>query len=166
MPKQVRVRGHTLIAEGKPFTKWGDRIFPEVGPDDQTNVKGRAKCSCGIMSDRARIRWHAAHKQGVILMGRPEHYVEGYLVDECRRRGWWTAKFTSPGMRGVPDQIIVTPATTCFVETKSDNGSLRRQQIRVITHMRRSGALVYTAYTREEVDSIINELQMLNDQPT
>ena len=31
MPKQVRVRGHTLIAEGKPFTKWGDQIFPEVG---------------------------------------------------------------------------------------------------------------------------------------
>lgn len=99
-------------------------------------------------------------------MGRPEHYVEGYLVDECRRRGWWTAKFTSPGMRGVPDQIIVTPATTCFVETKSDNGSLRRQQIRVITHMRRSGALVYTAYTREEVDNIIHELQLLNNQPT
>lgn len=99
-------------------------------------------------------------------MGRPEHYVEGYLVDECRRRGWWTAKFTSPGMRGVPDQIIVTPATTCFVETKSDNGSLRRQQIRVITHMRRSGALVYTAYTREEVDNIINELQLLNNQTT
>lgn len=99
-------------------------------------------------------------------MGRPEHYVEGYLVDECRRRGWWTAKFTSPGMRGVPDQIIVTPATTCFVETKSDNGSLRRQQIRVITHMRRSGAHVYTAYSRQEVDNIINELLELNNQPT
>nr|DAV25961.1 MAG TPA: hypothetical protein [Caudoviricetes sp.] len=56
MPKQVRVRGHTLIAEGKPFTKWGDRIFPEVGPDDQTNVKGRAKCSCGIMSDPPHVR--------------------------------------------------------------------------------------------------------------
>ena len=40
MPKQVRVRGHTLVAEGKPFTKWGDRIFPEVGPDDQTNIMG------------------------------------------------------------------------------------------------------------------------------
>jgi VRR-NUC domain len=69
-------------------------------------------------------------------------------------------------MRGVPDQIIVTPAITCFVETKSDNGSLRRQQIRVITHMRRSGAIVYTAYTRQEVDNIIHKLQLLNDQPT
>ena len=97
-------------------------------------------------------------------MGRPEHYVEGYLVDMFRRRGWWTAKFTSPGMRGVPDQIIVTPATTCFVETKSDNGSLRRQQIRVITHMRRSGARVYTAHTRQDVDAIIQELHMLNEQ--
>lgn len=76
MPKQVRARGHTLVAEGKPFTKWGDRIFPEVGPEDQTNVKGRARCSCGIMSDpltsdRARIRWHAAHKQEVIANGSP-----------------------------------------------------------------------------------------------
>ena len=99
-------------------------------------------------------------------MGRPEHYVEGYLVDECRRRGWWTAKFTSPGMRGVPDQIIITPARTCFVETKSDIGSVRRQQIRVITHMRRSGGYVYTARTRDEVDAIINELIMLNEQLT
>ena len=99
-------------------------------------------------------------------MGRPEHYVEGYLVDECRRRGWWTAKFTSPGMRGVPDQIVVTPARTIFVETKSDIGSLRRQQIRVITHMRRSGARVYTAYSRQEVDNIINELLELNNQST
>lgn len=99
-------------------------------------------------------------------MGRPEHYVEGYLVDECRRRGWWTAKFTSPGMRGVPDQIIVTPATVCFVETKSPDGALRRQQIRVITHMRRSGARVYTAYSRQDIDNIINELLELNNQPT
>lgn len=97
-------------------------------------------------------------------MGRPEHYVEGYLVDECRRRGWWTAKFTSPGMRGIPDQIVVTPARTIFVETKSDIGSLRRQQIRVITHMRRSGAHVYTAHTRQDVDAIIQELHMLNEQ--
>ena len=170
MPKQVRVRGHTLIAEGKPFTKWGDRIFPEVGPEDQTNVKGRAKCSCGIMSDPLKSEPVSVGtlpiSRGSSPMGRPEHYVEGYLVDECRRRGWWTAKFTSPGMRGVPDQIIVTPATTCFVETKSDNGSLRRQQIRVITHMRRSGARVYTAYSRQEVDNIINELQLLNNQTT
>ena len=35
--KQMRVKGHTLIAEGKPFTKWADRIYPEVGPDDQTS---------------------------------------------------------------------------------------------------------------------------------
>lgn len=96
-------------------------------------------------------------------MGRPEHYVEGYLVDECRRRGWWTAKFASPGIRGVPDQIVVTPARTIFVETKSDTGSLRRQQIRVITHMRRSGASVYTAHTRHDVDTIIQELQSINN---
>ena len=95
-------------------------------------------------------------------MGRPEHYVEGYLVDECRRRGWWTAKFTSPGLRGVPDQLIVTPARTCFVETKSANGAVRRQQIRVITLMRRCGAHVYTAHSRTEVDTIVTELEKLN----
>jgi hypothetical protein len=74
--KQMRVKGHTLIAEGKPFTKWADRIYPEVGPDDQTTITGRAMCSCGAMSDplpsdRARIRWHAAHKQEVIANGTP-----------------------------------------------------------------------------------------------
>lgn len=74
--KQMRVKGHTLIAEGKPFTKWADRIYPEVGPDDQATITGRAMCSCGVISDplpsdRARIRWHTAHKQEVIANGTP-----------------------------------------------------------------------------------------------
>lgn len=99
-------------------------------------------------------------------MGRPEHHVEGYLVKECRRRGWWTAKFTSPGLRGVPDQIIITPALTCFVETKSAEGTLRRQQIRTITTMRRSGAHVYTVHSRAEVDTIVTELEELNSIST
>lgn len=67
-----------------------------------------------------------------------------------------------PRYARVPDQIIVTPAKTCFVETKSDVGSVRRQQIRVITMMRRAGAHVYVAHTREDVDAIIQELSTYN----
>lgn len=95
-------------------------------------------------------------------MGAAERYVEDYLVRECEARGWWTAKFTSPGLRGVPDQIIVTPKRTCFVETKSSTGSLRRQQLRVIIKMRRAGAYVYIAKSRAEVDALIVDLERLN----
>ena len=95
-------------------------------------------------------------------MGRPEHHVEGYLIDQCRSRGWWTAKFTSPGLRGVPDQVVITPACTCFIETKSETGTLRRQQVRTIALMQRAGGRVYTARSRAEVDTIIAELESLN----
>lgn len=96
-------------------------------------------------------------------MKTPEKYVEDYLVREAEARGWWTAKFTSPGLRGVPDQIIVTPNRTCFVETKSSTGILRRQQLRVIIRMRRSGAHVYIAKSRAEVDALIIDLERLNE---
>lgn len=68
--KQLHAKGHTLVAEGKPFDRWGVRLYPEVGPDGH-RLSGRALCSCGKMSpilesDRARIRWHADHKKEVL----------------------------------------------------------------------------------------------------
>lgn len=70
--KQLRAKGHTLVAGGKPFDRWGVRLFPEVGPGDR--LSGRAMCSCGAMSqsldsERARIRWHTDHKKEVIAHG-------------------------------------------------------------------------------------------------
>lgn len=72
--KQLRAKGHTLVAEGKPFDRWGVRLFPEVGPNEP--LSGRAMCSCGAISepldsDRARIRWHTSHKKEVLTHGSP-----------------------------------------------------------------------------------------------
>lgn len=39
------------------------------------------------------------------VMGKPEHKVEGYLCDKAEAYGFLHYKFTSPGRRGVPDQL-------------------------------------------------------------
>ena len=64
----VRVPGHTLRSEGKPYkvlvvTEAGTQVSQRVY-DSKT---GRALCSCGALSDLLttdgqRKRWHRAHK--------------------------------------------------------------------------------------------------------
>lgn len=66
MPKNTRLSGHTLRAEGKPYG-WavnGGRYVRIEGS------QGVALCSCGthsqkLHSDAERKRWHAIHKNQV-----------------------------------------------------------------------------------------------------
>lgn len=62
----LRVEGHHLVAAGAPFTAAGTRTSR---PGYWTGVggPGRAKCSCGLLSDvldgpAQRRQWHRDHK--------------------------------------------------------------------------------------------------------
>lgn len=62
--RNTQLAGHGLLNEGAPFDDAGDRVHVS------TSGPGRAKCSCGELSDPlpsggARRRWHAAHKEAV-----------------------------------------------------------------------------------------------------
>ncbi|MFE6966988.1 hypothetical protein ACFVAJ_17890 [Agromyces sp. NPDC057679] len=62
MPRNTRVSGHGLAAEGAAHDDVGNRTH------SGTSGEGRALCSCGELSDilatgGARKRWHADHKQ-------------------------------------------------------------------------------------------------------
>lgn len=91
-------------------------------------------------------------------MGKPEDYVEKYLTKKCRARGYGCLKFTSPGTNGVPDRIIIANGRILFVETKRAGGKLRRLQEEITGEMRRQGADVRVADTRELVDDLLAEL--------
>lgn len=65
---QVRVTGHALVDEGRPYDRWRRRVYSER--QDGSPVTGRCLCECGELSeplgsDRARQRWHQAHKRSV-----------------------------------------------------------------------------------------------------
>lgn len=90
-------------------------------------------------------------------MGKPEHRVEGYLCDKAEAYGFLHYKFTSPGRRGVPDQLLIGRGHTVFIETKAPEGQLSEIQKRVIRKMRRKGADVRCCYTREAVDAFFEE---------
>lgn len=65
-PTSVRVTGHALVSEGAPHDINGCRLGWQG-----TFGRGRAKCSCGALSDvlpsgYQRKRWHREHKAEVL----------------------------------------------------------------------------------------------------
>jgi hypothetical protein len=70
MPKNTRLSGHTLRAEGKPFAWSGGRYVRTNIALGRDIPEGRGLCSCGeasqkVKSDAERKRWHAIHKQAI-----------------------------------------------------------------------------------------------------
>jgi hypothetical protein len=60
----IRLKGHNLIGEGAPFNEFGARKGTSWV---RTSGVGRAKCSCGALSDELdsankRKQWHRDHK--------------------------------------------------------------------------------------------------------
>lgn len=91
-------------------------------------------------------------------MGKPEAYVEKYLLKRCKKHSFLCYKFVSPGHNGVPDRIVISPSGTYFVELKAPNEQPRKLQIVIMDRMAAAGALVRVIDTREGVDAFIEEL--------
>lgn len=88
-----------------------------------------------------------------------EKAVERYLVLECRSRGWICWKFSSPNKRGVPDRLVVSPGGVFFVEVKGPTGRLTKLQNKTIEDLLRQRADVWVVRNREEVQSLIREIE-------
>lgn len=59
-----------------------------------------------------------------------EKDIEKWMSREIRRRGGLFWKFTSPGLRGVPDRICITPdGKVIFVELKAERGVIAPMQM-------------------------------------
>lgn len=76
-----------------------------------------------------------------------EKFAESDATDFAEGHGWWTCKFTSPGLRGVPDRIYLRERIgikrTVFVEWKKDGEPPSVQQLKRHREMRNAGAEVY-----------------------
>lgn len=91
-------------------------------------------------------------------MGKPEAYVEDYLVTRCQKLGFLCYKFNPSGINGVPDRIVIGYGHTVFIETKRPGGNPRKLQEIRHREMRAHGARVFVADTHEGVDDLLHDL--------
>ena len=88
-----------------------------------------------------------------------ESSIESKLVRMVRERGGLCFKFVSPGNRGVPDRIVITPAgRTVYVELKTEVGRLAAIQKWQHEELRKRGADVRTLKGLEQVKAFVEEV--------
>lgn len=85
---------------------------------------------------------------------RTEKDIENYLKRKCRL----CLKFTSPGMVGVPDRIVVDPAGIFFVEVKAPGKKPRPSQLAVHRKLEKLGHKVWVVDSYESVDQALTEM--------
>lgn len=85
-----------------------------------------------------------------------EKNVESDATDFAEGHGWWTCKFVSPSLRGVPDRIYLRQRRgegkrTVFVEWKKDGEPPSLQQMKRHRELKEAGAEVY-CFDRSEFE--------------
>ena len=88
-----------------------------------------------------------------------EQQIENRLRKRVKELGGKAVKFISPGLRGVPDRIVLLPgARIYFVELKRLGETLRPQQIKRRDELISLGFKHYEIDSYEAVEVFINEV--------
>lgn len=87
-----------------------------------------------------------------------EHDVESYLKRQVKARNGLCWKWVSPGLRGVPDQIVMFPGVICFVELKAPGELPRPQQVLRHNDLTSMGFQVEVVDDYRGVDKLVNAL--------
>lgn len=88
-----------------------------------------------------------------------EREIEQYFIRRVREAGGLQRKFVSPGVRGVPDRIVVHDGNVHFVELKASGQLPRDDQRREHRRLQEAGARVWIIDSKEEVDYFIGLLK-------
>ena len=91
-------------------------------------------------------------------MGKPEAYVEAYLVKQAKRYGAFETKYTASGTAGVPDRVVILNGYTVFVETKRPGGVPRKLQDVMMNDIRKHGGYAFAIDTREGIDKLFRRI--------
>jgi hypothetical protein len=88
-----------------------------------------------------------------------EKIVENHFIWAVERIGGKTWKFTSPGRKGVSDQIACLPdGSTWFVELKTKGGRLSALQKMFMSDMTMLHQRYACLWTKEQVDEWIKSV--------
>ena len=89
-----------------------------------------------------------------------EKTVESKLVKAVKSMGGLAPKFTSPGLDGVPDRLVLLPGgKMAFIELKAPGENLRPLQVRRKRQLESLGFLVYSMDRPEQIGVILSEIQ-------
>lgn len=89
-----------------------------------------------------------------------EKFVEQKLVRAVKAMGGIAPKFTSPGMAGMPDRLILLPdGKMGFAELKAPGKKPRPIQIARISQLRRLGFKVYVVDGVEQIGSVLDDIK-------
>lgn len=85
--------------------------------------------------------------------------VEKHLISVTRACGGMCIKFTSPGMSGVPDRIVILPGGKIgFAELKAQGKKPRLVQRAVLRVLYRLGCRVATIDNKKSAEGFIRRL--------
>jgi len=87
-----------------------------------------------------------------------EARIENRLVRKIEKRGGMAPKWSSPGMRGVPDRIVILPNRIIFVELKAPGKVPRPLQEKRAKMLRDMGHEVRCIDSVEDVDRFVEEV--------
>ena len=89
-----------------------------------------------------------------------ERNIEAALVRATGNRGGICPKFTSPGMDGMPDRLVLLPhGRFCFVEVKAPGEKPRPLQVHRHKQLRRLGFKVYVLDGPEQIEGILDGIE-------
>ncbi len=89
-----------------------------------------------------------------------EKIIEQQLVKAVKARGGVCPKFTSPGMDGMPDRLVLLPQGCIgFVEVKALGEKPRPLQIHRYEQLRRLGFRVFILDHPEQIGGILDDIQ-------
>jgi hypothetical protein len=84
-----------------------------------------------------------------------EKEIERHLVGKCKTAGALCLKFTSPGLAGVPDRIVIHEGRVYFVELKSPTGKQSLLQRGVERLLQSHGASCHVLGSKAAVDRFV-----------
>ena len=89
-----------------------------------------------------------------------EKSIEQKLRTETKKMGGWAVKFSSPGLDGMPDRLVLFPGGKLgFVELKAPGKKPRPIQLKRKRMLERLGFPVYVVDNIEQVGGILDEIQ-------
>lgn len=102
----------------------------------------------------------AEHLEGRLKSMAEERQIEMALQRQAKKRGGRAVKFTSPGLDGVPDRLVLMPGGRCaFVELKAPGKKLRPLQEKRRTQLEALGFPVYCIDRTEMIGGVLDEIQ-------
>jgi hypothetical protein len=87
-----------------------------------------------------------------------ERDIENHLSHRVRDADGLCLKWTSPGLRGVPDRIVLRHGRIIFVELKAPGEKPSHPQERIHTRLRKQGFTVVVLDSIAAVDDFVDQL--------